>query len=238
MLEGPTLPTSADAAETHPAYPIWDSIAPLPNERMMFHIGAPTVENFLLVGDAWGQLVARELEPESHVLDIGCGCGRTARTLLHHPNIVEYLGIDVIWPFIAWCERFLTPLTNGRFRFELLDVASAHYNPGGSTPPEQVRFPLADANITLAFAASLFTHLKEGAAARYLEETRRVLKPGGKLMTSIHVTASPENSYTGNETRIDVDASYFQAMARRADLHLERSLGDVCGQETFVFVAR
>ena len=148
------MPTSSyDAVTTHPGYPVWPGIAPLPNEPMMYHVGAPSVENFLVVADVWSQLVSRELTPGARVLDIGCGCGRTARLLLHHPYIRSYVGFDVIKPYVEWCTRFLTPLTQDRFQFQHLDVRSDHYNPLGTLSADDVRFPFAEGSFSLAFAS-------------------------------------------------------------------------------------
>ena len=46
----------------------------------------------------------------------------------------------------------------------------------------EARFPCEDRSITLAFATSVYTHLMPGAMRRYLEETRRVLAPGGRAV--------------------------------------------------------
>ncbi len=232
------MPTSSyDALQTHPGYFVWPGVAPLPNEPMMYHIGAPTVENFLVVAEAWGQLVSRELTPHARVLDIGCGCGRTARMLLHHPYIDAYVGFDVIKPYVEWSKRFLSPLTQGRFQFAHLDVQSDHYNPLGAIPSDEVIFPFPDASFTLAFAASLFTHLKEPSARNYLAEARRVLAPGGLLIASVHVEHAAENDYSGGELRAEVREEYFVALASELGLALRTNLGSICGQETFVFKA-
>jgi SAM-dependent methyltransferase len=232
------MPTSSyDALQTHPGYPVWPTIAPLPNEPMMYHIGAPTVENFLVVAEAWGQLVSRELTPNASVLDIGCGCGRTARMLLHHPYIRAYVGFDVIKPYVEWSTRFLSPFTQGRFQFVHLDVQSDHYNPLGAIPADKVTFPFADASFTLAFAASLFTHLKEAPARHYLAEARRVLAPGGLLIASVHVEPEAHSNYSGGELRAEVREEYFVALASGLGLALRSRLGSICGQETFVFTA-
>ena len=238
MTEDRALPTAVDAETTHPHFPRWNGIAPLPNARMMLHVGAETVENFLVVGDAWGQLVAMELPAHARVLDIGCGCARTARMLLHHPQIEDYLGVDVIRPYIDWNTRFISPVTDGRFRFAHLDVRGPRYNPNGAVDAEEVVFPAADGSMTLAFGASLFTHLKESATIRYLQESRRVLKRGGKLIASIHDRPEGESKFSGDEFRADVQPEYFAELGEKNGFVLGRRVGDVCGQETFVFVAK
>jgi len=235
MMEDRALPTLKDAEQTHADFPRWHGIAPLPNARMMLHVGAESVENFLVVGDAWGQLVASLLAPASRVLDIGCGCARTARMLLHHPWIGEYVGLDVIAPYIEWNTRYITPITNGRFRFAHLDVQTPRYNPDGRMPAENARFPLTDGESTLAFAASLFTHLREEATLRYLAEAARCVATGGHLIASIHDRPSAGASFSGDEFRADVEPGYFIELAASRGWTHARTVGDVCGQETLVF---
>ena len=236
-MDDRALPTEADSERTHEHYPRWSGIAPLPNARMMLHVGAETVENFLVVGDAWGQLVASLLTPDSRVLDIGCGCGRTARTLLHDTRIVRYIGFDVVAPYIAWNNRFLAPLTGGRFVFRHLDVVTPRYNPTGTQRDVEVTFPVEDASMTLAFGASLFTHLREGAAVRYLREARRVLRPDGRLLVSIHDKPADGATHSGDEFRADFAPAHFIALASDCGFPNTRAIGDICGQETFVFSA-
>jgi SAM-dependent methyltransferase len=234
-MDDRSLPKLADAEVTHADFPRWPGIAPLPNARMMLHVGAETVENFLDVGDAWGQLVSKELTQGARVLDIGCGCARTARMLLHHPHVDAYLGIDVIRPYIEWNTRFIAPLTGNRFRFAHLDVKTPRYNPDGAIAAESATFPAADASATLAFAASLFTHLREEAALRYLAEAARVVAPGGMLIASIHDRPAEGAAFSGDEFRADVRPDYFVALASRAGWAHSRTVGDICGQETLIF---
>jgi SAM-dependent methyltransferase len=195
------------------------------------------MENFYVVGEAWGLVVSSLAAPQATILDIGCGCGRTARFLLHRRDL-RYVGFDVFRPSILWAEEHLAPLAGGRFRFAHVDVRNAHYNPGGSLRPEEVRFPVDDACSDVAFGASIFTHLLEPAARHYLAETARCLRPGGLLLASIHDEPPPGERYSGSEDRIDVTAAYFEALAREAGLVARQPYGSLCGQETLLFEKR
>ena len=221
-------------AESHDKYPRFWNVPPLPSAHLMGSVGATTIENFYVVGEAWAHVVGSLLPGGGTVLDIGCGCARTARFLLLARNI-DYLGIDIFAPSIEWSNREVSPLGAGRFAFVHLDARSAHYNPHGAMAPESVVFPLGDAGVDLAFAASLFTHLLEPAAARYLSESARVLKRGGLLVASIHDEVGPGEKVRGDEARIDFSREHFQAMARNAGLELSQDLGLVCGQLTYAF---
>ena len=180
-------------------------------------------------------VLSRFLRENSTVLDIGCGCGKMARTLVYHPYILRYIGFDVIRENIDWCEHSIVPLSKGRFEFHYLDVFSKAYNPAGKIKATDVVFPVVDSAVNFAFAGSVFTHLLQEDAKHYLREVRRTLAPDGIFLPSIHTSPSPGHEYSGNESRIDVDSEYFVDLAQAAGLRLVERLGALCGQETFLF---
>ena len=220
--------------DTHPRYPLFKHVAPLPNTSLMDSIGAATLENFYIVGESWAATVSRFLGAGETVLDIGCGCGRTARFLMLRPDI-RYVGFDVFKPAIDWANKHLVPLAPGRMAFEHFDAYSAHYNPRGAQKAVDVRFPVESGSMDAAFAASLFTHLLEPDAVHYLEESARSLRKGGVLVASIHTEPKPGERFSGREDRIDIDPAYFTSMAERAGLRVREDLGLICGQDTFAF---
>lgn len=218
----------------HERFPFLTLSPPLPHESLLEAIGAGSLENFYVAGEAFSHVLARWIPRDAALLDMGCGPGRTARFLMLRDD-VRYVGFDIFKPAIDWANRFLVPFSGARFRFEHFDAHSAHYNPRGALKAVEVRFPAADASIDLAFAASLFTHLLEPDARHYLRESARVLKESGLLVASIHVDTPAGQAYAGAENRIDVEKSYFVRMAREAGLKLREDFGTVCGQEVLVF---
>ena len=130
------------------------------------------------------------LRPHERILDAGCGVGRLATPLLDHLATGEYVGFDLSLPAIRWCREAIEPRHAG-FRFVHADIFNSHYNPKGAIAPESYRFPCADGSVDLVFAASLFTHLQPKAADRYLEESARVLKPGGRAALSFFLLDDP-----------------------------------------------
>jgi len=217
----------------HPESPE-GAIVPWPPQGLMSLVGAPTPENYLLVAEGWKATIDPFIPERARVLDVGCGSGRTARTLVDDPRIDEYLGLDVVDEAVRWCSQFVTPRSGGRFHFERVDAASAAYNPGGRLRPSEVRFPVADRSFDIAIAASLFTHLLEADAAHYLSELSRVLVPGGKAVVSILTETPPGRPWSGGEFRTDVYPSYFEALASRAALVVREELGEVCGEQVLV----
>jgi SAM-dependent methyltransferase len=123
------------------------------------------------------------LQREDDVLDIGCGPGRTAAPLTRYldPEQGSYEGFDVMPRSIRWCRRAISR-RHPSFRFQLADLHNAQYNPAGRQRADRYVFPYPDASFEIAVAVSLFTHLRPFESRRYLEETARVLRDGGRLL--------------------------------------------------------
>ncbi len=216
-------------------YGPWKYVIPLPPESLRRSVGGSTVENFLVVADAWGQVISRWLAPGSTVLDVGCGCGRLARVLINHAYVRRYIGFDVVGANIEWSRNFIQPEGGRQFSFHHCDLYSHEYNPTGALRASEFRFPATDRSVTVAVAASVFTHLLELDANHYLREIARVLERGGKAILSIHVDVPAGSRFSGTEARIDIHPDYFVRMSEAAGLRLIERLGEVGGQEVFVF---
>ncbi len=230
----PELPTRHDAEVWLSRYPRWKYVLPLPNERMMGRVGADGVENFFVVADAWAQLLSRFIQPGSAVLDVGSGCGRTARLLAINPHVEHFVGIDTIEPYVAWCRRFFDEVYPDRFQFHHLDVHSEHYNPLATLRAEDVRFPIEDGQIDLAYAASLFTHLLPAGAQNYVKEMHRVLRADGLAILSIHDVPEPMKKFSGDEHRADYDRGEFLESLQRIGFAPVDEIDEFCGQRVFI----
>jgi SAM-dependent methyltransferase len=124
------------------------------------------------------------LRPTDRVLDIGSGIGRMARPLAGFldPARGRYDGFDVNADGIAWCRARYAD--HPHFAFTVADLFNARYNLAGTEPAQTFTFPYADARFDFALATSVFTHLREGEADRYLAEAARTLAPGGRLFAT------------------------------------------------------
>jgi SAM-dependent methyltransferase len=120
------------------------------------------------------------LVPTDQVLDIGCGNGRVAAQLA--PVLSGgggYVGFDISRRGIQACRRQFAGQPH--MAFQHLDVWNGEYNPKGKVAEIDAVFPAPDASVDLAFATSVFTHMRMGPVRRYLAEAARVLKSGGRL---------------------------------------------------------
>jgi len=107
-----------------------------------------------------------DLNQFDSILDFGCGCGRLTRQWkdLTRPQIH---GTDYNSVLIEWCRK---NLPFARFQVN-------HLFPPLSYPDQSFDF---------IFAGSVFTHLTEGLQFAWLNELRRVMKPSGVLMITLH----------------------------------------------------
>ena len=154
---------------------------PLPPLEMRWLVGPTDDSDY---DNPTGELVFPTLAPAAYeaVLDWGCGCGRVARRLIQQsPRPKHYVGLDLHRGMIRWCQDNLAPRAPG-FEFRHHDVFEADFNPDSTTG--WLPFPADADSFTLAIAWSVFTHVNEEQAVRYLDEMARVLRPGGVLASS------------------------------------------------------
>lgn len=120
--------------------------------------------------DAMG-MVERELliylglMPAHYIIDVGCGSGRLAKALAEF-SAGRYLGIDVV-PDLVNFAHDLVPRTDWRF-----EVANG------------TRIPERDGQADWVCLFSVMTHLLHEDSYICLQEAKRVLKPGGKIVFS------------------------------------------------------
>lgn len=101
------------------------------------------------------------------LLDLGCASGRVVR---HVPALAPGLaafGVDIGLTGVAWARRWLPPA---------ITVAQ------GTVLPH---LPFADGELDVVYAGSVFTHIGDFEEA-WLLELRRVLRPGGIAVLTIH----------------------------------------------------
>ena len=218
-----------------PLLPLQPGGIAVPNRILRASAGTADLAMFLGIGEAWAHLVGGFLPERPAVLDLGCGCGKTARFLALRPDL-GYLGVDLYRPSILWCRRAFAAYAD-RFGFEHFNGRSAHFNPGGDVAVVDYRLPAKNASQDMVICGSLFTHLFEAEARHYLAEIARVLKPGGRTLLSLHVEPQPGQAFSGTEVRVDVDEANFLGLCGEAGLAHEQAVGPVYGQSVHLLRA-
>jgi len=123
-------------------------------------------ERELMVLDAFG------LRDGHYLIDVGCGSGRLTRSVAKLARL-RYLGTDVSEPLLDHARA-----TCGRddFRFALV---------------KKIHIPEDDGVADFVAFFSVGTHLMLKQFFVYLEEARRVLRPGGRIVLSFLDLTTP-----------------------------------------------
>ena len=152
-----------------------------PSQEELASVGVPNLNVGFEFLDYFIQMAG--LRPDEDVLDVGCGMGRMAFPLVHYLGAsARYEGFDVVESYIQVANDLTQDIPN--FHFRTLDIANSFYNPDGSVSADNLDFPYEDESFDFAFLASVFTHLRPTAVRHYLEELRRVLRPGARCLIS------------------------------------------------------
>lgn len=110
-------------------------------------------------------LIQNGLQRQHTVVDVGCGSGRLAFQLREFLT-GKYLGTDVVPDFYEYAQNIC-----GRPDWKFTTA------PG-------LTIPAPDNYADFVCFFSVFTHLLHEESYQYLEEAKRVIKPGGKIIFS------------------------------------------------------
>jgi ubiquinone/menaquinone biosynthesis C-methylase UbiE len=113
------------------------------------------------------------LRDSMSLIDLGCGSGRLAWALGQSMRI-DYLGIDIVQALLDYAKTRSPPT----YRYLL---------------NRTLTIPAPDTSADMVAAFSVFTHLLHPETYLYMEDIRRVLRPGGRLVFSFLEFANPEH---------------------------------------------
>jgi SAM-dependent methyltransferase len=147
----------------------------VPSAQLRYNVFGPcTIPQFLDSGaqvvddiESALQSVNMSLSRIQEFLDFGCGCGRLILALRNRGHNLGITASDVDARAIRWCQSNLE-----YSKCLIID----------GLPPS----PFKDGVFDLIWCGSVFTHLDKNRQDRWLVELRRILKPDGILIASVH----------------------------------------------------
>jgi SAM-dependent methyltransferase len=150
-------------------------------------------------GDEWTpspewktSLVERVLKPRvpegAAVVEIGPGAGRWTEHLI--PRASSYAGIDISQTCVALCaDKFASDKVKAAFRV----------NAGNDLPGVQ------DGSVDVIWSFDVFVHINLEDVAAYLDEFKRVLKPGGRAIIHHGTTAGHGGGWRSDVTTAELN---------------------------------
>jgi SAM-dependent methyltransferase len=140
------------------------------------------------------------------LLDVGCGCGKTAFALLRlirPPG--SYTGFDIQPPLIEFMNRFFRERQLDHFQAQCCEVHGNRLYRGsqGGVGPEHFTFPYPDGHFDCVVLFSVFTHLRTAALTNYAHNVARVARPGGRILVSAFLLDNAPEGGTGGAPWID-----------------------------------
>ncbi|HKG45129.1 MAG TPA: class I SAM-dependent methyltransferase [Pyrinomonadaceae bacterium] len=156
----------------------------LPPAELRYRVSSsPDAENFVTIGKTCANDIKEALLKADHelatftrILDFGCGCGRTLVHLKDLAPHAQFDGTDIDAAAIEWCKQNLNFAT---------------FSAGKASPPTEYPSDTFD----FIYAISVFTHLDEDYQFRWLEELRRIAKPGGVLLLTVDSSLAGEKDF-------------------------------------------
>lgn len=152
----------------------------IPPAWLRFRVGGSIdLDHFLAVGERTARDIREALNNAgiattefNDVLDFGCGCARALLWMALASEDVSsqrWHGTDIDAEAIAWCRQHLP---TDRFTF--------------AVNPELPPLDVADASYDFIYGISVFTHLDAARQDAWLAELRRVTRPGGVVLLTVH----------------------------------------------------
>lgn len=150
-------------------------LTPLPPASLRYRVhGSPYIEGFLKMGkrcsadiEAALKKIGKDFDSFQNVLDFGCGCGRTLIWFKSRSQSSRLHGTDIDDEAISWCRN---------------NLDFAEFSVNAPLPP--LEYP--SETFDFVYAISVLTHLDEDYQFRWLDELKRITRPGGIVLLTVH----------------------------------------------------
>jgi len=182
--------------------------APIPPVELRSKVADPDVEAFLWTGfvdsvrmlSCFEQHHALHSEGPFDVLDFGCGCGRLLRFFEPVHGQWRAVGADANPKLASWC------------RDHLRSISIVQNTVDGPMDGPSERFDLI-------YCLSVFTHLSEHKALRWLKEVERLLRPGGVFVATTHgeTALNTIEGSTAHRSMLDITDEQVRLVRNKLD---------------------
>ena len=143
----------------------WNHLAANQQEAANYVAGHGTVEEELNhTGQHTVEILDRfiGIKPDDIILEIGCGVGRVGKLLSRRCS--KWIGVDISERMLHFASQRLKGLDN----IELVELSTAGLK------------EIPDSSVNVVYCTVVFMHLYEWDRYKYVEESFRVLRPGGR----------------------------------------------------------
>lgn len=164
----------------------------IPNKGDIF-IGSG---DFVLQGENQLKLLKEyaAIKEDEKILDVGSGIGRTAVALKKYlSKDAVYHGFDVVEKGVVWCQKNISNV-HPNFTFKYIPLNNDLYYLT-ENKADKFTFPYQSNFYDTVFLFSVFTHMQPLEVQNYLNEISRVLKPGGKCLTTFFYYSSDNEEF-------------------------------------------
>lgn len=182
----------------------------LPPAELRYRVGASSdAEVFVTIGKTCSddiqsvlQNLGRDIGSFKHILDFGCGCGRTLIPMHDLAPNARFDGTDIDVKAINWCQK---------------NLGFASFSLGQETPPTDYAADTFD----FIYAISVFTHLDEDYQFRWLEELRRIAKAGATVVLTLHGAKNDQGFFFERSYEEGLFPAWYQNTYHSEDYVLE-----------------
>ncbi|MEJ2750095.1 MAG: class I SAM-dependent methyltransferase, partial [Anaerolineae bacterium] len=136
-------------------------------------------------------------------MDFGCGPGRTLIHFRDAASSSRFYGTDIDSEAITWCQQNLTQV--------------AQWRTNKAEPPTEYD----DDSFDLIYAISVFTHLDEPLQLAWLAELKRILKPGGLLIGTVHGSFYSHDNFSPEQKACMDEKGFLYTVGSRGTLKLD-----------------
>ena len=173
-----------------------------PSDEIQRQFVGSTKEQALREGYEFYQYVKRYckslgvfLDINTKVLDFGCGWGRISRFFFKDIDTNNFYGVDVDADMISFCASAMT---------------CGNYTTSNPEPP----MTFESNSLDVIFAYSVFSHLAEPVALKWIEEFSRILKPNGILLATTQRRSFLDFCQSLQEQKEPLEFGWYKALAK------------------------